>query len=266
MIKTTAPNRAGRALRLAAPALLVLGLSGCISLGGPPPESLLTLSATTPAPTGSGAMASAERPVIAVLGLDTPAKLDVLRVPVAVSDTEIAYLKEAFWVEKPARLFRHLLGETLRAKSGDKALVLDGDETVALATISLRGTLVDMGYDARSSSVVVRFDAIRVDSKGNATTRRFEARESGVPAEARAVSAALNRAANTVAGGLQPFKNAPTAQRHRRAGNRPRAARGAPRLPSPGPTARPAIPLRGTPPATARAVLPRPLHRARPAR
>jgi cholesterol transport system auxiliary component len=200
MIKTTAPNRAGRALRLAAPALLVLGLSGCISLGGPPPESLLTLSATTPAPTGSGAMASAERPVIAVLGLDTPAKLDVLRVPVAVSDTEIAYLKEAFWVEKPARLFRQLLGETLRAKSGDKALVLDGDETVALATISLRGTLVDLGYDARSSSVVVRFDAIRVDSKGNATTRRFEARESGVPAEARAVGAALNRAANTLAG------------------------------------------------------------------
>lgn len=200
MTMNTAPNRAARALRLAAPALLALGLAGCISLGGPPPESLLTLSATTPAPVGSGATASADRPVIAVLGLDTPAKLDVLRVPVAVSDTEIAYLQEAFWVEKPARLFRHLLGETLRARSGDKALVLDGDETVALATTSLRGTLVDMGYDAPSGSAVVRFDAIRVDGNGNATTRRFEARESGVPAEARAVGAAINRAANTVAG------------------------------------------------------------------
>ena len=200
MIKTTAPNRAARALRLVVPALLALGLGGCISLGGPPPESLLTLSATSPAPAGSGAMAAADRPVIAVLGLDTPAKLDVLRVPVAVSDTEIAYLKDAIWVEKPARLFRHLLGETLRARSGDKALVLDGDETVALATNTVRGTLIDMGYDAPSSSVVVRFEAIRVDSKGNATTRRFEARESGVPAEARAVGAAINRAANTVAG------------------------------------------------------------------
>jgi cholesterol transport system auxiliary component len=179
---------------------LALALPGCISLGGPPPASLLTLSAATPAPAGSGAAAAANRPVIAVLALDTPAKLDVLRVPVTVSPTELAYLQEAFWVEKPARLFRHLLGETLRARSGDKALVLDGDETVALATTSLRGTLIDMGYDAPSSSVVVRFDAIRVDKEGNAMTRRFEARESGVPAEARAVGAALNRAANSVAG------------------------------------------------------------------
>jgi cholesterol transport system auxiliary component len=186
-------------LRFALPALLALGLGGCISLGGPPPESLLTLSATAPAPAGSGAAAAADRPVIAVLGLDTPAKLDVLRVPVTVTDTEIAYLQDAFWVEKPARLFRHLLGETLRARSGDKALVLDGDETVALATTSLRGTLVDMGYDARNSSVVVRFDAIRVDSEGRAITRRFEARETGVPAEARAVGAAINEAANRVA-------------------------------------------------------------------
>ena len=187
-------------LRFALPVLLALGLGGCISLGGPPPESLLTLSATAPAPAGSGAAAAADRPVIAVLGLDTPAKLDVLRVPVTVTDTELAYLQDAFWVEKPARLFRHLLGETLRAKSGDKVLVLDGDETVALATTSLRGTLVDMGYDARSSAVVVRFDAIRVDSEGRAVTRRFEARETGVPAEARAVGAAINVAANRVAG------------------------------------------------------------------
>jgi len=195
-----ASNLAARALRCGAPALLALGLGGCISLGGTPPESLLTLSPTSPAPAGSGAAATPDRPVIAVLELDAPAKLDVLRVPVQVSDTELAYLQEAFWVEKPARLFRHLLGETLRAESGGQALVLDGDETVALATMSLRGKLIDMGYDVPTSSVVVRFDAIRVDSEGRAVTRRFEAREDGVPAEARAVGAALNRAANAVAG------------------------------------------------------------------
>lgn len=188
------------ALRFAAPLALALGLGGCISLGGPPPESLLTLSPAARAPDGSGATAAPDRKVLAVLALDAPAKLDVLRVPVQVSDTEIAYLKGAFWVEKPARLFRHLLGETLRARSGGAALVLDGDETVALATTTLRGTLIDMGYDAQTSSVVVRYDAIRVDSEGNATTRRFEARERGVAAESRSVAAAINRAANTVAG------------------------------------------------------------------
>lgn len=177
---------------------LALALTGCISLGGPPPESLLTLSPETRAPAGAGAAAGPDRAVIAVLPIETPAKLDVLRVPVAVSDTELAYLQEAFWVEKPARLFRGLLGETLRAHGA--ALVLDNDETVAPVTVSLRGNLIDMGYVVPESAVVVRFDAIRVDGEGTATTRRFEARETGVPAEARAVGAALNRAANQVAG------------------------------------------------------------------
>lgn len=177
--------------------IALLALSGCISLGGDPPESLLTLSPEARAPVGAGAAAGPDRAMIAVLSIDTPAKLDVLRVPVAVSDTELAYLQEAFWVEKPARLFRVLLGETLRARGN--ALVLDSDETVALATVSLRGNLIDMGYVAPDSAVVVRFDAIRMDASGTTSTRRFEARETGVPADARAVGAALNRAANTVA-------------------------------------------------------------------
>lgn len=177
---------------------LLLALSGCISLGGPPPESLLTLNPEARAPVGAGVDASSERPVIAVLPIDTPAKLDVLRVPVAVSDTELAYLQEAFWVEKPARLFRRLLGETIRAR-GD-AMVIDGDTIAALATVTVRGTLIDMGYEASGSAAVVRFDAVLVDPEGRTTSRRFEARETGVPADARAVGAALNRAANTVAG------------------------------------------------------------------
>lgn len=181
------------------PALIALPLvlSGCISLGGDPPESLLTLSSEARTPVGAGVAAGPDRTVIAVLPIDSPAKLDVLRVPVAVSDTELAYLQEAFWVEKPARLFRGLLGETLRARGN--ALVLDSDETVALANVTLRGNLIDMGYVAQDSAVVVRFDAIRIDGAGTATTRRFEARETGVPAEGRAVGAAINRAANTVA-------------------------------------------------------------------
>lgn len=176
---------------------LLLALPGCISLGGPPPESLLTLNPEARAPVGAG-VSGADRPVIAVLAIDTPAKLDVLRVPVAVSDTELAYLQEAFWVEKPARLFRRLVGETIRSRGN--AMVLDGDDTTTLATTTLRGTLIDMGYEASASAVVVRFDAVRRDGEGKVSTRRFEARETGVPAEGRAVGAALNRAANTVAG------------------------------------------------------------------
>lgn len=187
-------------LRPAALAPLLLGLAACVSLGGDPPASLLTLSPDAQAPAGPGAGAmvtGAERPVIAVLSLETPAKLDVLRVPVAISATEIAYLQEAFWVEKPARLFRRLVGETIRARG--QAMVIDGDDTATLATVTMRGTLIDMDYDAQSAAAVVRFDAVRIGKDGVVTTRRFEARETGVPAESRAVGAALNVAANKVA-------------------------------------------------------------------
>ncbi|MCZ8370687.1 MAG: ABC-type transport auxiliary lipoprotein family protein [Porphyrobacter sp.] len=176
---------------------LALVLSGCISLGGEPPASLLTLSPAVTAPAGPGVAADASRPVVAVLAFDTPAKLDVLRVPVAVSDTELAYLQEAFWVEKPARLFRRLVGETIRARG--QTMVIDGDDTTTLATVTLHGTLIDMGYDAQSGAAVVRFDAVRIAKDGAVTTRRFEARETGVAAETRAVGAALNVAANKVA-------------------------------------------------------------------
>lgn len=176
---------------------LVLALGGCISLGGEPPASLLTLSPEASAPVGPGVGSGTDQQVIAILTIDTPAKLDVLRVPVAVSDTEIAYLQEAYWVEKPARLFRRLVGETIRSRG--QAMVVDDDNTATLATLTLKGTLIDLGYDAPTQSAVVRFDAVRIDKDGKVTTRRFEARETGVIAETRAVSAALNVAANKVA-------------------------------------------------------------------
>lgn len=186
--------------RMSALAAASLALSGCLSLGVEPPESLLTLNSTTTAPAGTGATAGGEDAAgaIAVLTPETPAKLDVLRVPVAVSDTEIAYLQETFWVEKPARLFRRLLGETLRAKTG--ALVIDSDDTPLSPSIVLRGTLIEMGYDAGASAAVVRYDAIRNNEDGTTVSRRFEARETGVLPEAAFVGPAINRAANQVAG------------------------------------------------------------------
>lgn len=177
-----------------------LALAGCISLSQDPPESLLTLTSSASAPAGSGASAGPDgaENAIAVMTPEVPAKLDVNRVPVQVSDTNIAYLQEAVWVERPARLFRRLLGETLRTRGS--ALVLDTDDTPTLASRYLRGTLIDMTYDARSQSVVVRYDAVFTRGDGVTVSRRFEASENGVPAETAFVGPALNRAANTVAG------------------------------------------------------------------
>ncbi|QIQ86900.1 ABC-type transport auxiliary lipoprotein family protein [Erythrobacter sp.] len=187
--------------RLLAFAALPLALAGCVSIGeSEPPESLLTLTSTARAPAGTGAEAGggSSEGVIAVKTPEAAAKLDVLRVPVAVNETEVAYLKQAYWVEKPARLFRRLLGETLRTRMD--ALVLDGEASPSLAGRTLSGTLLDMGYDASAGEVVVRYDAVLTRADGRVVSRRFEAMESVAVAEAGPVGAALNRAANTLAG------------------------------------------------------------------
>ena len=198
---TTAKKRAAILFTAAAASL---ALSGCISLGEEPPESLLTLTATQSAPAGSSAMAGQpdDSGAIAVLTPETAAKINVQRVPVNVSDTEIAYLQDATWVEKPARLFRRLIGETLRARTGGQngVLILDTGDTPTLATKFVRGTLMEMTYDAPTSSVVVTYDAILADDDGVIRSRRFEAREAGIAPEAAFVGPALNRAANEVAG------------------------------------------------------------------
>lgn len=183
--------------RTAAALTASLLLAGCLSLGGKVPESLLTLTPTATVAAGTtinGDIAQA----IAVEEPATPAKLANTRVPVQIDDTNIAYVEDAVWADKPARLFRRLLGETIRAKGN--RLVIDNDDPSLTPTNQLRGTLIDFGYDARSSSVIVTYDAVRDVNGTNVTTRRFTATVPGVLPEAGPVGAALNQAANDVAG------------------------------------------------------------------
>lgn len=185
-------------VRLAGAAAAVVLLSGCLgALGGKVPPQLISLTATNPAPAGAlggGTIGSG----LIVLDPETDRRIDVQRVPVQVSASAVAYLKDAMWVEKPARQFRRLLAETIRARSG--RLVLEGGEAEAVGRDMLAGRLVDMGYDAASQSVVIRFDAIRNDGRGAVSVRRFESVIPGVAADAASVGPALNRAANDVAG------------------------------------------------------------------
>lgn len=178
-----------------APALLLLALSGCISFGGKPPKVLLNLTPAHTAPAGplAGGRDSA---AIAVLEPSAELRLAVTRVPVQVSDSSVAYLKGATWVERPTHLIQHLIAETLRAKGGRP--VVEGDPGVVGERLS--GRLIDLGYDARTGSAVVRIDVTRQKGAGSLETRRFEQVVPGVPAEASAVGAALNQAANAVAG------------------------------------------------------------------
>jgi cholesterol transport system auxiliary component len=106
-------------------------------------------------------------------------------------------LQDAFWVEKPAQLFRNVLAETIRAKGN--RMVVGGGELEYVARTQLSGQLVDLGFEATTRSAVVRYDAVLEMPDGTIRTRRFEESIAGVLPEANSVGAALNEAANTVA-------------------------------------------------------------------
>ena len=178
--------------------LAPIALSGCVGLGGgKAPANLFTLTPEAVAPAGTGASATKPGEAILVMEPDADRRLAALRVPVQVDAVHIAYLKDSVWIERPTRLFRTLLAETLRAQQG--GLVLEDAQLGASAGTRLSGRLIDMGYDAPSQSVVVRFDAIRTGAKGEVATRRFESRIPGIAPKAQAVGPAINQAANQVA-------------------------------------------------------------------
>ena len=176
-------------------AAMALPLAGCLSLGGDPPDQLLTLTPARSAPAGFGTTGTANT-ALAVLEPNVGQHLNVTRVPVQTSDSSLAYLIDAVWVEKPARLFQSLLAETIRTK-GNRLVIREGDLGQSSVT-TLSGQLIDMGYDVATGSVVVRYDGVLQQPDGQVRTRRFESR---VPAAADAVSVgpAFNEAANQVA-------------------------------------------------------------------
>ena len=176
---------------------LALTLPGCLSLGGKPPPTLLTLTAAAPVPAGT-VTSGDPRSAIMVMEPETDQRLAVVRVPVQIDDTNVTYVKNAAWVERPARLFRALLAETLRGKTN--ALVLEDTQAAANVGVRVSGRLIDMGYDARTGSVVVRYEAIRGGPSGPVVTKRFESVIPGIQAKPEFIGPALNRAANDVAG------------------------------------------------------------------
>lgn len=174
----------------------LLSLGGCVSFGGDTPDRLITLTADDQAAVGATASGEVGKAIV-VLDPEADRRIDVERVLVQVDPATVAYLKDATWVERPARQFRRLLAETIRAKAN--RVVVEGSDYEVTGTPIVSGRLTQMGYEAQSQSVVVRFDAQILQEGGVVRTRRFESEVAGVKADAAAVAPALNRAANDVA-------------------------------------------------------------------
>jgi cholesterol transport system auxiliary component len=178
----------------ALPLLIMLG--ACVSFGGKAPVSMLVLTSDNVVAAGAARTAAVTDALVIQIP-QVPRKLDNNRVPVQIDASSIAYLKDAFWADKPARLMQMLLVETVSAKSGN--LVLNEVDAGGKATRYLSGSLLEFGIDATTNEAVVVYDMVKI-IRGSATEkRRFEARRPVNAIAPAPAGAALNAAANDVA-------------------------------------------------------------------
>ena len=177
--------------------VLMLPLAACVRFGAEPPPSLLTLTAAAEVPVGRDQQTEGARSITIAVPT-APQELAVTRVPVHATDTSIAYVKDAQWIEPPARLFARLLADMVAARTD--LVVLGGRQQQAEPGAVLNGELREFGVDAGGFEVVVVYDAALARAgKPGLDKRRFEARVPLGEVKAEPVGVALNAAANQVA-------------------------------------------------------------------
>ncbi|WP_310475531.1 ABC-type transport auxiliary lipoprotein family protein [Sandarakinorhabdus sp.] len=187
-------------LRLIPIALLLAACSPLVQVGGnaPAPASLLVLRADAPPPEWRGPAAVGDTLAVAVP--DVPAELQTLRLPVQLTSATVQYLTGASWSEQPNRQFQRLLADTL---VGAGVAVLDTRSGGVAPARQLTGHLREFGLDVRGTPMVrVRYDAQLAGPRGAGTValRSFVAEEKVSSQQPAVVAAALNRAANRLAG------------------------------------------------------------------
>ena len=178
------------------PIAAAFALSACLSFGSKPPPVLMrltpsaTLQANTTRTAGPGEAITVVVPTV-------PQELATLRVPVRTGATQVAYLKDAQWVENPNGLFARLLSETIAATTGKT--VLDSRQFTVDPGLRLTGQLQAFGVDGDSGEAVIVYDAALAREANRVETKRFEARVPVSPVDANTVPPALNQAANQIA-------------------------------------------------------------------
>jgi cholesterol transport system auxiliary component len=171
-------------------------LSACVSFGTKAPPSLLVLTATAGVQ-GGAVQSGAPSDALIVLLPEVPRKIDTNRVPISIDDSNVAYLKDAVWADKPARMMQLLLMETFSAKTG--RLVLNEVDAGGKAQQFLSGTLMEFGIDSQAMEAVVVYDAVKLVRGQVIEKKRFEAREAVSAIEPGPAGTALNKAANSLA-------------------------------------------------------------------
>lgn len=178
-------------------AAMLVALSACVSLGGKPPAQLLNLTSSERIAANT-VVSAAPGEAIAIALPSAPQAIATTRVAVNDGPISIAYIKDAVWVEPPARLFQRLLVETVASRTGK--VVIDARQLSNAPSLTLGGQLKQFGIDVATQQAVVVFDAVLShENAKRIDTRRFEQRVSISTITALPAGAGLNMASNKVA-------------------------------------------------------------------
>lgn len=194
-----------KAIRRLAPMLALASLAAAcgplvqVGGGGKAPGALLTLRAPPPPP---ASVSTAPRRTILVEVPGVPGTLQTLRLPVLTADTRVQYMVAASWAEQPAKLFQHVLADTLSARPG--VLAFSTAEFDGRADRRLAGTLRDFELDVRDAGhpqIRIRYDAVLTGpDHALLVSRRFDRTMAVSDQSPQAVAEALNTATNALAG------------------------------------------------------------------
>ena len=133
-----------------------LALSGCISFGAKPPPFLLRLTPAQEGAAGAARSAAAGQAITVAIPI-VGQELMTPRVPVHSGANQVAYLKDAQWVEMPSALFARLVSETISVRTG--RVVLDPRQFALDPGVKLTGTLQNFGLDGDRMEALVVYDA-----------------------------------------------------------------------------------------------------------
>jgi cholesterol transport system auxiliary component len=189
-------TRSARRLPLLGALLPALALAGCISLGPKPPAELLRLTPAEQAPAGAGEAVAPGRAVTVMIPF-APSEIANTRVPVHAGNTQLTYVKDAVWGDMPNKLFRDLLAETIRVRTGRP--VLDARDYHLAPGMKLSGRLQQFGVDAGAHQAMLVYDATLQRSDKQIETKRFTATAPIDAVTNAGVAPGLNTVANQVA-------------------------------------------------------------------
>jgi cholesterol transport system auxiliary component len=187
---------AQRSAKLLFVSAMACTLAACVNLGGKAPPSMLVLTPTKMV-AGGTLQSGAAKDALVILTPEVPRKLETNRVPVQINNGNIAYLKDALWADKPARLMQMLIVETVSA--ANNRLVLNEEQAGTKAEQYLSGALLEFGLDSTTNQAVIIYDVVRLQNGKAIEKKRFEARINVIEITPAAASVALNDGANRIA-------------------------------------------------------------------